>query len=651
MTLFRQLLVFIVLMFLILFACTWIVKLQSTRVFLEDQLESHAQDTATSLGLSISPHVADDDGATVETMVSAVFDRGYYSRIALVDLEGKVVVERRLDVVISDVPSWFIRLIELKTPEARTLVSSGWRQMGTLTVKSHPGYAYKALWDATRDMARAYGLTGLLALFLVAGGLRLLLRPLRRIEEQAENLCRKEYTFQEKLPRTRELRSVVVAMNSMTGKVKQMFDEQAGVADMLRRNAYTDELTGFGNRRYLQGQAAALLEEGNNLAAGALLLVQAHGLQEINQDEGYQHGDQFLQRMADAIRRVTGHLQRAALARLSGGTFAVLLTDVAEDEARHVAEALVREFAGLTEEGAEVQQNVGHIGGVSFEKPVPFGQLLAEADRALAQAQLQGPNRWLVNPLSRETAALPRGRSEWKRILEQVLEDRAISLFGQSVVTASSMEQRLHVELFSRITLASGRMLSAGIFIPLAVKSRCIAAIDRMVLEKALEADWAGRGVEEIAVNISPASFNDPTFMEWVLGRLGRLAKGGPRVVFEFAEFAATRELAIVQIFAGEVKKLGHAVALDHFGQSFANFGYLKSLQPRYVKIDKAFTDELKSGDNDSSFFIGSLTGVAHSLDIMVIAEGVETGEQAQGLRALNVDGLQGYFIDQPQAV
>jgi EAL domain-containing protein (putative c-di-GMP-specific phosphodiesterase class I) len=99
------------------------------------------------------------------------------------------------------------------------------------------------------------------------------------------------------------------------------------------------------------------------------------------------------------------------------------------------------------------------------------------------------------------------------------------------------------------------------------------------------------------------------------------------------------------------VKKLGHAVAFDHFGQSFANFGYLKSLQPKYVKIDKAFTDELKADDNDSSFFIGSLTGVAHSLDILVVAEGVETEEQARRLRALNVDGLQGYFVDRPRPV
>jgi len=651
MTLFRQLLVFISLLFTILFACTWIVKLQSTRTFLQDQLESHAQDTATSLGLSISPYVADEDGATVETMISVVFDRGYYSRIALVDLKGKVVVERNLEVVISDVPRWFIGLVELKTPEAGTLVTSGWRQMGTLTVKSHPGYAYKALWNATLDMAKAYGATGLLALLLVAGGLRLLLRPLRRIEEQAENLCRKQYTIQEQLPRTRELRSVVVAMNSMTEKVKQMFDEQAGVADRLRRNAYTDELTGFGNRRYLQGQAEALTEEENNLVNGALLLVKAHGLEEINRERGYRSGDQLLQRMADEIRQATSHLRKASLARLSGGTFAILLTDVAEEEAGHIAEVLVGRFAGLSVGETTGRDNVGHIGIICFARPAPLGHLLAEADRMLTLAQNEGPNRWLVSHLSPEAVEMPRGQSEWKRILDQVLESRAVLLYRQSVVEASRTEQQLHCELFSKISLDSGQIVNAGVFIPLAVKSRCIAAIDRMVLEAVLSIDWHDLGVGEIAVNISPASFREPSFTMWVLGRLKLLGDDGPRVVFEFAEFAAIHELSAIQAFTGGVKKLGHAVAFDHFGQSFANFGYLKSLQPKYVKIDKAFTDELKADDNDSSFFIGSLTGVAHSLDILVVAEGVETEEQARRLRALNVDGLQGYFVDRPRPV
>ena len=651
MTLYRQLLIFIIVLLLVLFACSWLVKLQSTRIFIEDQLESHAQDTATSLGLSISPHLSDDDRATIETMISAVFDRGYYSRIALEDLDGKVIIERRLEVVISDVPAWFIKLIELKTPEARTLVSSGWRQMGALNVKSHPGYAYKALWKATSDMGKVYGIAGLLVLIFGAGGLRLLLRPLHRIEEQAENLSRRQYTFQEQLPRTRELRSVVVAMNTMTSKVKEMFDEQAGVADRLRKNAYTDELTGLGNRRYLQGQVAALAGEGNDLVAGALLLIQACDLQEINRKKGFQYGDQLLQRIAEKLRETTGHLHRAALAHLSGGTFAILLTDVSHAESKRIAKKLADDLASLADEGEGLAGNIGHVGGVSFVNATSFGQLLAEADHSLTLAQAEGPNRWRLDALTAETAKMPQGQMEWKRMLDEVLSERAITVFRQSVFAASGTERILHVELFSRILLSDGQAMSAGVFIPLAIKSHCIAAVDQMVLEKALEVDWRSLGVEEVAINISSASFREPSFSGWVLNRLGRLNSHDLRIVFEFVEFAAIRDLATIQTFADEVKKRGHAIAFDHFGQSFANFGYLKSLQPKYVKIDKGFTDELRSGESDGSFFIGALTGVAHSLDILVVAEGVENKEQAEMLRALNVDGMQGFMLDQPRPV
>ena len=172
-----------------------------------------------------------------------------------------------------------------------------------------------------------------------------------------------------------------------------------------------------------------------------------------------------------------------------------------------------------------------------------------------------------------------------------------------------------------------------------------------MVLEKALEGDWRSLGGEEVAINISSASFREPSFSGWVLNRLSRLNSHDLRIVFEFVEFAAIRDLATIQTFAAEVKKRGHAIAFDHFGQSFANFGYLKSLQPKYVKIDKGFTDELRSGESDGSFFIGALTGVAHSLDILVVAEGVENKEQAEMLRALNVDGMQGFMLDQPRPV
>src|SRR4030042_1988165 len=132
MTLYRQLIIFTLVLFFLLFAGTWYAKLDSTRSFLTDQLESHAQDTATSLGLSLSQFLIQKDMPTGETMINAVFDRGYYKIVKLTDTKQNVMIERILDVKIENIPPWFIRWIPLKTPEAVANVMSGWIQAGTI---------------------------------------------------------------------------------------------------------------------------------------------------------------------------------------------------------------------------------------------------------------------------------------------------------------------------------------------------------------------------------------------------------------------------------------------------------------------------------------------------------------------------------------
>lgn len=649
MTLYRQLLIFTCTLLLALFAATWLVKLHTTRTFLEEQLESHAQDTATSLGLSISPYLADNDLATVETMIDAVFDRGYYRAIVLTDINGQTVLAKSLDVAITDIPAWFIRLIPLKTPQTGTLITAGWNQIGNLAVASHPGYAYKTLWQATLDMTGIFAITAALVLGLGALGLRLLLLPLRQVERQAEDLCRRRYTVQEKLPRTRELRRMVVAMNGMTGKIKEMFDEQAQVAERLRKNAYADALTGLGNRRYLEGQVAAGMAGDGAAVKGSLLLVQVDRLQQINQEKGYEFSDRLLRRIAEAVRQAAGNLKNSATARISGGSFVVFLPEATEDEAGRIAAALAADFTTLAGLEAAMPRNVGAIGVVHYHQSASLGQLLALADRTAGEAAGRGPNCWAMAALSSE-AHLPQGEQEWRQMLDRVVDREEIDIYSQPVAASGDLKKIMHREILARISLASGQTLGAGLFIPLAERLRRVSAIDRIVLAKALQ-QGVNLPADDLAVNISASSLSDQAFVAWLLALLRNRPQDAPKIIFEFAEFNAIPELAGIKGFTREVKALGHAVAIDHVGRSFANFGYLKSLQPRYIKIDRAFTSLLSSGDGDSHFFIGALAGVAHSLDILVIAEGVEEAGQYRALCELNVDGVQGYYLEEPRPV
>jgi len=651
MTLYRQLIIFTFFLFLLLFAGTWYAKLESTRAFLIAQLESHAQDTATSLALSISPHVAEKDMTSVEGMMNAVFDRGYYQIVKLTDPRQKTLIERSLVVTIEDVPPWFIRLIPLKTPEATSDVMAGWRQGGTIYVKSHPGYAYATLWKDVLSMTTWFAACAVFVLMAGGLGLRILLRPLADVERQADALCKKEYRIQEPLPWTKEFRRVVQAMNRMTNKVKEMFEEQVAQAEGLRERAYHDPVTGLGNRRYFESQITARLDQHEVSATGMVLLVRIHDLEALNKQKGFQAGDDLLKRVGTLLQATASQYENAALARLTGGDFGIFIPNMSPWDAEQVATEAVNKLGQVAAEQLAVTDNIGHVGVATYDGLTTLGRLLSEADLALGAAMLKGPNTWDARTITQETDASPLGQQQWKEILLTALQERRISLEAQPVMANGDGQKIMHLEVFSRIVQESGKQLSAAIFMPLAERLNLVSTIDRIVIEEVMKLNFSSLGTDRIAVNLSPASLEDSAFREWIPTFLRNLPPDAPRIDFEFSEFAAVQHLSLVKEFSTVVREHGHAIGLDHYGQSFSKLGYLQSLHPEYVKIDRAYTGELKDNESDSRFYIGSLCSVAHSIDIAVVAEGVETESQAEILRELNLDAMQGYYFGRPQPV
>jgi diguanylate cyclase (GGDEF)-like protein len=645
MTLYRQLVIFTVSLFLILLAGTWFVKLESTRSFLTDQLESHAQDTASSLGLAISQYP--DDLVSAETMINAIFDRGYYETIRFLNPNGKILLERNLQVVIEGVPAWFIDLVPLKVPEASAYVTSGWRQAGTIYVKSHAGYAYNSLWQDIKHTTLLFVICGILILIAGGFGLRMLLRPLVMVEQQAEALCRKEYEIQTKIPRTRELRRVVQVMNRMTEKVKEMFSEQVIQAEALRERAYNDPLTGIGNRRFFESQATAYLENKEADIKGMLFLIRLYGLEIINEQKGFLVADEFLKRAAALLQDIAAKLTGSTLARLSGSDFVLFLPDYPPSEAQHLATEITNTLSTLAAAGITATENVSHVGACTFDQQVTLGQLLAEADLALATAAQTGANTWYINTISERTGKTPFGQMQWKETLEKVFSDRRIVLYSQPVVKAADRKTLLHLEIFSKILLEENVLLNASVFIPIAERLKLVSSLDKMIIEEALKLNRQQLGADAVAVNISASSLQDQSFVDWLKNSLMNLGESAPKIFFELTEFGAVQNEGAVKSFAAMIRSLGYQWGLDHYGQSCGNLKYLQSLRPDYVKIDRAYTGELKGKDSDSRFFISSLCSVAHSIDVVVIAEGVEMENQLLVLQELNIDAVQGYLIDQ----
>jgi diguanylate cyclase (GGDEF)-like protein len=471
------------------------------------------------------------------------------------------------------------------------------------------------------------------------------------VERQADALCRKEYTTQAPLPWTKEFRRVVEAMNRMTGKVKEMFEEQVAQAEELRKRAYCDPLTGLGNRRYFESQILARLAQDNGCTQGFALLFRVHGLDKLNIQKGFLSGDELLKGVALLLQESAAQYTNSVLAHLTGGDFGIFVPDASPWDAELIATGLMGRVKKFATEQIAATENIGHAGVATYESETTLARLLSEADLSLGAAMRKGPNCWDIRAITKEAEELPLGKQQWKDILVKALQESRIRLFAQPVVDNSGSGRILHMEIFSKIVLDDGNLLHASIFMPLAERLKLVSTIDRIVIEKLMKIDRNQLGADRIAVNISPSSLLDEGFSKQILSFLGSLSSGVPRIIFEFPEFAALQELALIEKFGAAVRERGHAIGLDHYGQSFSKLGYLQSLRPDYVKIDSAYTGELNDKENDSRFYIRSLCSVAHSIDIAVIAEGVETEQQTQILRELNLDGVQGFFIGRPQPI
>lgn len=583
--------------------------------------------------------------------MNAVFDRGYYRIISFKDMEGKIIVERVRDITFEGVPQWFIDLVTIKAPSADALVMTGWTQAGVLHVESHSGYAYRTMWDGAVKMSLYFLIAGAIAHLIGGLGLHILLKPLKRVELQAGAICRKNFQIQEKIPKTKELRQVVESMNRMTLQVREMFTGQVKIAERLRRNVYSDQLTGLGNRRYMTGQVGAHLEAATGSMYGALLLLQLDNLQKVNEIDGVQCGDALLKKVADIIKQETRMFNDVALARLTGGDFAIFISEINIADASEVAGNLSQKMNHLSASNPRYLDNFAYIGGVAYENAPSHSRLLAEADNVLQVARQQGPDKWLVNSLSPDKSTVVKDKMWWRKTFDDVLNRKEVILFSQPVLSSTDCNLVLHQEFLSRIAVDTGEIVSAGVFFPLAERLELVSKLDRVILEKVFAQQTMLTSLQRIAVNVSSSSLSDREFSNWIVTELTRFTDKSIHIIFEFPECGAVQYIDEMKDFSRKVQQLGHGVGLDHFGQSFSSFDYLKSLRPEYVKIDRAFINEIEHDHGDSEFFIAALCGVAHSLDIRVIVEGVERDEQVGILLDLDVDGLQGYLFGRPKKI
>ncbi|MEY3743134.1 MAG: hypothetical protein RLZZ541_189 [Pseudomonadota bacterium] len=648
MTLLKQLLAMIVLLFIMLFIGTFTLSIQNTREYLNNQLQTISQDTATSLGLSLSPHIGKHDYVMVERMVSAVSDSGYYREVIVTDVDGKPLVSKTQQVNLENVPKWFINQFPLDTPTGEALIMDGWKQAGIVKVLVNPGYAYMALWTSTLQSFMWLAGVSLFACMIGMIALHYILKPLSKVEAQARAICDREFPVQSKLPWTLELRSVVEAMNLMSNKVKEMFQEQTSSIERLRSENYRDALTGIANRRYFEMQLKHLIETGE---PGGLLLLELKDFKAYNSERGYQAGDELLRNTANFIEAICKSRANEDYfsAHLSGANFAVVVSNVDKQEVMELGKQLAHSLPRFKERNLVSNEDVGHVGATLFNGQL-YGEVLANADLALRKAQSEGPNSMHLVDSGNSDNNTVGSATHWGEFLHDVLKNNLLSLSFQPArgSTVDLHQKALHQEVLMRLTNDKGGVIPASVSTPMIKRHGLTADFDKLMVGEVLKQLKSKQFKEtSLSVNLFPASLQNNDFIHWLCAELDKEPDVALRLMIETPEYGVLENIDSLKTFIAKMNARRTNVGLDHFGRGFASFGYLKTLKLDFIKIDGSYVQGIMD-NKDNQFFIASVVNIAHSLDIKVFAVSVESEEEWKLMGELGVDGVLGYAVGLP---
>lgn len=645
MTLTKQLLLSGMIVLLCLFAGMLTYVVRNTQSFLDQQLSSHAQDTATALGLSLTLTMKNNDVITANRIVDAVFDRGYYKTIEILNVNGAPLVERHLDVKVAGVPQFFIDFLPIKTATKEAVIMDGWKKVGKVMIESNPGFAYQQIWLTFIESLKWLVMTGIIAVILGGILLYIILHPLRAITKQAAAICNQQFTIQESLPWTFDLRQVVVAMNMMSTRLKKMFDEQAQASERLREQAYKDPVTQLGNRRYFDLQLDHVLKDEEKAGVGVLLLVELKNFKEYNDRYGYESGDSLLKNVAMTITKIIAPFENTISAN-KGASFFIVLPGKTKSIGEEVASNICQQFNEFDVKGISQSKEVGNIGVTEFTTQTPKTDILARADMALRRAQTQGANGWVI-----ESAAQPyvHGALEWGTIFEKAIKENNIVLHFQEVQNWQTPHERIY-ETLLRLPLGNNELVTAGVFMPMAERLNQIVALDKLVITNIIDRIQQSDSSALFSINISASAFDDEHFKKWLLERIKSLGRKSNRLIIELPEYGVINRIDTIRSFFIKVAELGAKTSIDHYGKNFSSFSYLYNLKCHYLKIDGGFIRQIQNSE-ENQFFVKSVVNIAHSLDMLVIAESVETEAEYIMLQQLKVDGVQGYYVGKPTSV
>lgn len=420
----------------------------------------------------------------------------------------------------------------------------------------------------------------------------------------------------------------------------------------LIHNAYHDELTDLPNRAHLEDLLnQAIVRASNTGMHGAVLLADLDRFKNINDSLGHPVGDALLQETARRI--VTEVKTGATVARLGGDEFVILLPDLGGDaevalvRSRAIAKRIQRALARLYNVMGYELHITPSIGIAIFpEQGNSADEILRHTDAAMYQAKSSGRNSIAFYLPSLQMQA--DNRLELEKELRKALEAGQLEVYYQPQI--NHLGEIVGMEALARWPHPRRGMIPPGEFIPIAEESGQIQALGKWVLLTAARQaqTWLKAGIfparGSVSINVSAHQFHRHEFVPLIINALDEAGLPPSCLKLEITESVVIDDITGAIDKMHQLQGLGLQFSLDDFGTGYSSLSYLRQLPLNQLKIDRSFVNDITLNNMNTSI-VATIIGMAKSLGMEIIAEGVETEEQLKYLMEKGCREYQGFYF------
>lgn len=413
--------------------------------------------------------------------------------------------------------------------------------------------------------------------------------------------------------------------------------------------SYYDEVTGIANRRLFVENVNKSLESNKGNESIAIIFIDLDNFKYINDTYGHNLGDSLLEKFCEEMYGIID--ENSHFARLGGDEFVIAKTKIKNNiEVEELIQAIIKRFNdSIKVDGKDVYCTLSI--GVSL---YPFDgenldSLLKRADIAMYKAKANGKNRYqffdinLLKEFNRDF--------EIEKGLRTALDKNEIIVLYQAKVNTFT-EEVVGYESLARWNSSELGIVSPTEFIPIAERTGLIINIGKSIIEESIkrckQLSLTTNKKFKIAINLSGIQIRDDEIVDFVSDTLKAYNLPPSYIEFEITESIIMKSVDKNIDILKKLKKIGVSIALDDFGTGYSSLSYLKILPIDVLKIDKSFIDGI-SIDKKSEYIIEKIVDLSHCLDIVVVAEGVETKKQVEYLKSIKCDIIQGYYYSKPK--